>query len=175
MLLMSILRYPTAVSTGAVNKYAKNRNVSYGSFLGAYSEKLKKFVAEELAGETRRKDAESRRLISRSSLQSSASSYLLTCSEFFNTPPRGFLTGKFLERTYADGPQATFGQLAARQQILNRCNFRAVLWAHRNYLAPLVALYTTYYPGEIAKKRAEPRRIAQQLAAGSSIRPFRAV
>jgi hypothetical protein len=36
MLLMAILRYPSPVSASAVNTYAKNRNVSYGSFLGAY-------------------------------------------------------------------------------------------------------------------------------------------
>jgi hypothetical protein len=36
MLLMSILRFPSATSTAAVNLYAKNRPVSYGSFVGAY-------------------------------------------------------------------------------------------------------------------------------------------
>jgi hypothetical protein len=35
-LLLSILRFPTNVSTQAVNAYAKNRLVSYGSFVGAY-------------------------------------------------------------------------------------------------------------------------------------------
>lgn len=41
MLLMSILRFPTGVSTGAVNRYAKNRPVSYGSFLGAYRQMIR--------------------------------------------------------------------------------------------------------------------------------------
>ncbi len=36
MLLMSIFRSPSAVSTAAVNLYAKNRPVSYGSFLDSY-------------------------------------------------------------------------------------------------------------------------------------------
>lgn len=39
MLLMSNLRFPSATSTQAMNWYAKNRPVSYGSFLGAYREK----------------------------------------------------------------------------------------------------------------------------------------
>jgi hypothetical protein len=39
MLLMAILRFPTPVSTKAANFYAKNRVVSYGSFLGAYRQK----------------------------------------------------------------------------------------------------------------------------------------
>jgi hypothetical protein len=39
MLLMSILRFPSSVSAQAVNVYAKNRPVSYGSFLGAYRKK----------------------------------------------------------------------------------------------------------------------------------------
>jgi len=34
--LMSILRFPSNQSTQAVNAYAKNRLVSYGSFIGAY-------------------------------------------------------------------------------------------------------------------------------------------
>lgn len=36
MLLMSILRFPSPVSAAAVNLYAKNRPVSYGSFLDSY-------------------------------------------------------------------------------------------------------------------------------------------
>jgi hypothetical protein len=36
MLLMATLRFPTPVSAGAANLYAKNRPVSYGSFLGSY-------------------------------------------------------------------------------------------------------------------------------------------
>ena len=39
MLLMSILRFPSPTSTAAANRYAKNRPVSYGSFLGAYRAK----------------------------------------------------------------------------------------------------------------------------------------
>jgi hypothetical protein len=39
MLLMSILRFPSPVSSAAVNIYAKNRPVSYGSFLGSYYQK----------------------------------------------------------------------------------------------------------------------------------------
>lgn len=39
MLLMSILRFPSDTSSNAVNLYAKNRPVSYGSFLGAYRQK----------------------------------------------------------------------------------------------------------------------------------------
>src|ERR1700722_6650677 len=36
MLLMSILRFPSKISTAAINVYAKNRPVSYGSFLDTY-------------------------------------------------------------------------------------------------------------------------------------------
>jgi hypothetical protein len=36
MLLMSMLRFPSSISTAAVNLYAKNRPVSYGSFLDTY-------------------------------------------------------------------------------------------------------------------------------------------
>jgi hypothetical protein len=36
MLLMSILRFPSKISTAAVSLYAKNRPVSYGSFLDTY-------------------------------------------------------------------------------------------------------------------------------------------
>ena len=39
MLLMAALRFPTAASTAAATRYAKNRPVSYGSFLGAYRRK----------------------------------------------------------------------------------------------------------------------------------------
>jgi hypothetical protein len=39
MLLMAILRFPTTTSTKAVNWYAKNRVVSYGSFLETYRQK----------------------------------------------------------------------------------------------------------------------------------------
>jgi len=39
MLLMSVLRFPSATSAAAVNLYAKNRPVSYGSFLGTYYQK----------------------------------------------------------------------------------------------------------------------------------------
>jgi hypothetical protein len=39
MLLMSILRSPSATSTAAVNLYAKNRPISYGSFLETYYSK----------------------------------------------------------------------------------------------------------------------------------------
>jgi hypothetical protein len=39
MLLMAALRFPSKVSAGAAVRYAKNRPVSYGSFLGAYREK----------------------------------------------------------------------------------------------------------------------------------------
>jgi hypothetical protein len=39
MLLISILRYKSVVSAQAANWYAKNRPVSYGSFLGAYRQK----------------------------------------------------------------------------------------------------------------------------------------
>jgi hypothetical protein len=45
MLLMAILRFPTTVSTNAVNWYAKNRVVSYGSFLGAYRQKYGEMTA----------------------------------------------------------------------------------------------------------------------------------
>jgi hypothetical protein len=36
MLLMAVLRFQTQISAGAANLYAKNRPVSYGSFLGSY-------------------------------------------------------------------------------------------------------------------------------------------
>jgi hypothetical protein len=36
MLLMSILRFPSKISSAAVNLYAKNRPISYGSFLDTY-------------------------------------------------------------------------------------------------------------------------------------------
>jgi hypothetical protein len=36
MLLMATLRFPTPISVKSANWYAKNRVVSYGSFLGAY-------------------------------------------------------------------------------------------------------------------------------------------
>lgn len=39
MLLMSILRFPSGVSSQAVQLYAKNRPVSYGCFLGEYRQK----------------------------------------------------------------------------------------------------------------------------------------
>lgn len=39
MLLMSALRFPSALSIEATNIYSKNRPVSYGSFLGAYRNK----------------------------------------------------------------------------------------------------------------------------------------
>jgi hypothetical protein len=39
MLLMSILRFPTTISSRAIDWYSKNRLVSYGSFLAAYTNK----------------------------------------------------------------------------------------------------------------------------------------
>jgi hypothetical protein len=39
MLLMALLRYPSDTARDAANRYAKNRGVSYGSFLGSYRQK----------------------------------------------------------------------------------------------------------------------------------------
>ena len=39
MLLQSMLKYPSAVSKQSINLYAKNRLVSYGSFVQAYQDK----------------------------------------------------------------------------------------------------------------------------------------
>ncbi len=39
MLLLAALRFPTSTSTGAAARYAKNRPISYGSFLGSYRQK----------------------------------------------------------------------------------------------------------------------------------------
>jgi hypothetical protein len=39
MLLVGLLRFPSTTLKDAANRYAKNRGVSYGSFLGAYRDK----------------------------------------------------------------------------------------------------------------------------------------
>lgn len=39
MLLLALLRYPSGEVTAAAQRYAKNRGVSYGSFLGAYRDR----------------------------------------------------------------------------------------------------------------------------------------
>ena len=57
MLLMAILRFPTPVSRRAVNVYAKNRPVTYGSFLGAYRKQYGTDLSAPASEVKRRLDA----------------------------------------------------------------------------------------------------------------------